>query len=168
MGRFSKLFLAHAGATGFDALPDSEARLVELWQQAQGPWPRIGFAPDVFFRHLAERMPAAGKPEEALTGCAASDFYLACACMHGNPAALVEFERSFLSHIGLYVAHLDSSQPFAEDIKQHLRSRLLVASEDLVEDRRLRRTRLAFGWLRVAAVWLRRFAAPGTTLRDAG
>jgi RNA polymerase sigma-70 factor, ECF subfamily len=157
MGRFSKVFLAHASPIGFDVLPDLEARLGEILHAAQAAWPEVDLPPEVFVRHLAERMPARGTPDAALAACAASDLYLACACVHGNTIAIAALDRAFIANVGAYVAHLDPSQPFAEDIKQHLRSKLLVASDDAapkIADYAGRGS-LA-GWLRVAAVWAAR------------
>jgi RNA polymerase sigma-70 factor (ECF subfamily) len=83
----------------------------------------------------------------------AADLYLACACALGHPQALAAFERTQLSRVPSYVARVDATPSFADEVTQLVRTRLLVAEPG-------RRPRIADysargalgGWVRVAAL----------------
>ena len=53
---------------------------------------------------------------------------IAC-CASGLRAALEGFEARFLSQVPSFVARIDSSAAFADEVKQELRTRLLVGSD---------------------------------------
>jgi RNA polymerase sigma-70 factor (ECF subfamily) len=81
------------------------------------------------------------------------DLYLAAGCAAGNRAALEAFDRDCLSGVPDFVRRIDASADFADEVKQVLRERLLVAGPST-------RPRIAAytgrgalgGWVRVAAV----------------
>jgi RNA polymerase sigma-70 factor (ECF subfamily) len=83
----------------------------------------------------------------------AADLQLAAACAKGDAAALAAFEREHLSQVGAFIARIDADAAFAEEVRQRLREKLLVAEPG-------QRPRIADyagqgplgGWVRVAAV----------------
>lgn len=82
-----------------------------------------------------------------------ADLYLALACAAGVDEAIAKFEREHLSQVKHFVARIDASPAFADEVTQRLRLRLLVRTEEGP-------ARIATysakgpigGWLRVCAV----------------
>jgi RNA polymerase sigma-70 factor (ECF subfamily) len=122
--------------------------LAQLLATAQRAWPRIQVAAAEFARYLDERSVGADVAPSIV-----GDLYLACACAHGDRAALAELDTRFLSSIGIYVARIDATPEFADEVRQELRARLLVASDGKAAPigEYSGRGPLA-AWLRVAAV----------------
>jgi RNA polymerase sigma-70 factor, ECF subfamily len=58
----------------------------------------------------------------------AADLYLACACSAGDSAALLVFERELLSQVEGFVARIDRSRAFAQEVQQIVRERLFVCA----------------------------------------
>lgn len=83
----------------------------------------------------------------------AADLYLACGCALGDAAALDAFETAFVARVPSFVAKIDTSPAFVDEVKQHLRERLLVRHGE--QSPRISeyggRGRLV-SWLRVAAI----------------
>jgi RNA polymerase sigma-70 factor (ECF subfamily) len=57
------------------------------------------------------------------------DLYLAFACVHGDEAAIRTFSHVHLPRIQEWVAHVDRSTAFADDVRQEVSRRLLVGHE---------------------------------------
>lgn len=104
-----------------------EAQLVALWRDGAAAWPGLVLAPPALARHLGRCWPLDSAALAFLTAAAprAADLYLACACAVGDAAALATFEQHLLVEVGDYVAHLDRSPAFADEVRQALRERLL-------------------------------------------
>lgn len=132
-----------------------EAALEDLCARARQAWPDLALPADGFVRHVAGRLPAQGDPLRALEGILAGDLYLAYGCTIGDPAALAAFERHLMPQVTGYLRRRDALPGFADELKQQLRARLLVADGALLP-------RIAGyggrgplgGWLRVAAARL--------------
>lgn len=103
------------------------ARLEELYQSARARWPQVGIARRTFYRHLAERLPAAETLLDALGQMCGDDLYLACGCAAGDPAALAAFESEILPVADHALRRLDGSGTIADEARQQLRERLFVA-----------------------------------------
>lgn len=99
---------------------------------------------NVFRSHLASVLPG----RDDLAGLHVDDLYLACACLHGDDAAIAELERQFVSQIPLYLASLRQSDSFVAEVSQRVREKLLVGRK--LAD--YRGTGPLGGWLRVVAV----------------
>jgi RNA polymerase sigma-70 factor (ECF subfamily) len=95
---------------------------------ARERWPASWLADDVFIAHLRARLPADADPATALPGLAVVDLYLACACCHGVAPALEAFARTILCEVNAHVASFDRSTAFADEVKQALATKLLVAA----------------------------------------
>jgi RNA polymerase sigma-70 factor (ECF subfamily) len=130
----AELFLAHGGGK-WAARPgaaDLESRLAGFIAAARAAWPDVEVPPEVFLRHLAERLPPEGDPDEALGAVHAADLYLAIACARGDERALQTFETQYLVPAAAYVSRSDALPGFADELKQTLRARLLVGREGLL------------------------------------
>jgi RNA polymerase sigma-70 factor, ECF subfamily len=110
-------------------------------------WPSIDLPRATFVAFVRER--CGDGPPSALE---ITDLYLACACLGGNASAWRELDRLHLSRVPTFVARIDRSAAFGDEIRQRLSEKLLSGDDG--------RPKLAFytgrgqlgGWLRVAAV----------------
>jgi RNA polymerase sigma-70 factor (ECF subfamily) len=165
MGLLSESLVVHLSPEARRALSsvrDLETLLENLIQSAQSAWPTIDLAEVSFFRHLASHFPNQSDPVAFLRALHGSDLYLACACALGHTKAIAELDRHFLSEIGRYVAKIDRSPDFADEVRQLLREKLFVggrSSRPKIFDYSGRGP--LHGWLRVAAVRTARNALRG-------
>ncbi|MCH9688725.1 MAG: sigma-70 family RNA polymerase sigma factor [Deltaproteobacteria bacterium] len=86
-----------------------------------------------FWAELARCVPQGvddGGLAAALGRIHAADLYLAYACRLGDDAALSRFEREHVAGLGSAVARVDASAAFVDEIKQRIRTKLLVADGD--------------------------------------
>jgi RNA polymerase sigma-70 factor (ECF subfamily) len=89
-----------------------------LYERGKAAWPGVALDADVFAARCAE-----------LDHEPHTDLYLACACTDGAPAAVAAFERHLIAEVPAYIARLDASAAFADEVRQRVRDRLLVAPE---------------------------------------
>src|SRR5262249_46972898 len=106
-----------------------ERTLTALVEAARAAWPSVELAPEAFVKHLAERL-ASTDGSLALENLRATDLYLACACCHGDPVAIREFEKHHMPAVSDFIARRNPSRDVADEVRQILRQRLLVAKED--------------------------------------
>jgi RNA polymerase sigma-70 factor (ECF subfamily) len=90
----------------------------ERYERGRAAWPTVKLPRETFLAHLA-RLPESQGDHE--------DLYLAAGCAAGEPRALAAFDASCLAGVGQFVRRIDSSPDFADEVKQLLRERLLVA-----------------------------------------
>ncbi len=122
----SAAFLAAAQAADppRDAL---EQELRRIWQQATATWPHIGTSARRFMRHLAERAPAGAALPSVLSSLYASDLYLACGCVCGDPGAIEALELGYVAQVPAFLARGNAAADLVDEVKQRLRMRLLTA-----------------------------------------
>lgn len=163
------IFFQHASrpGSGWAGMEALAAALQEALATARAAWPELAVEAPAFVGYLAARVPEGEEPVSAARAVHAADLYLACACVAGDRVALARFDRDFLSRVDRFVAGVDSSPAFADEVRQRLRERLLVgapvrgaeegAAAGAVSPARMAdysgRGALA-GWLRVAALRL--------------
>jgi RNA polymerase sigma-70 factor (ECF subfamily) len=125
----ASLFLRHgAGAAWARVDRSSLARVLgEAIAAGRAAWPDLSLAPESFVVFLAERALSDRDPVEALASLAVADLYLACACACGDAVAMRLFDRVFLPRVAGYVAKVQRSAAFADEVGQRLRSRLLFS-----------------------------------------
>jgi RNA polymerase sigma-70 factor (ECF subfamily) len=87
----------------------------KFFETASAAWPGVEVAPAVVW----DRLTATGRESAHV------DFFLACACLHGNAAALVILEQRFLDKVPEYLATLRSAAGFASDVRSAVRDRIL-------------------------------------------
>lgn len=93
---------------------------------ARSAWPAIDLSADCFVAYVAERVPETADPAAASRALNLSDLYLACACAHGNAAALAAFDAHYLAVVDGALLRLNFSADTIEEVKQRLRRALLV------------------------------------------
>jgi RNA polymerase sigma-70 factor (ECF subfamily) len=114
-----------------------------MLDEGRKAWPSVELEREVFEKYLQELPPSSTDRSDLH----AADLYLACACSHGDPQALAEFERGYLSAVPAFLARAKPSPTFVDDVMQQLRERLFV--EGKVKQYSGRGA--LGGWLRVVA-----------------
>jgi RNA polymerase sigma-70 factor (ECF subfamily) len=101
--------------------------LRELYQAGRTRWSALPpLPPEDFVAHVAIHLPPDVDRAAHLRGLAAEDLYLACACAQGLPGAAAVFDTELVSRVPGYIARIDRSPAFADEITQVVRERLLV------------------------------------------
>jgi RNA polymerase sigma-70 factor (ECF subfamily) len=132
-----------------------EGRLCQAIQAFRADHPAVRLDEVACAAALAEAAPTDGLPADWLDTARTSDLLLARACADGESHALAIFERDHMRLVPAFVAHLDRSTSFADEVKQTLREKLLVGvggAAPKITD--YRGAGPLGGWLRVAAVRL--------------
>jgi RNA polymerase sigma-70 factor (ECF subfamily) len=144
---------------GRDGEPRQDERVttsVASWAAAiaaaHARWPSDWLSDDVFVEYLRARI-GGDDPGAALARLAVADLYLACACARAVAPAVEAFARTILREVDAHVARFDRSAAFADEVRQDLAARLLVAApgarpklEDYAGSAPLS------AWVRVAAI----------------
>jgi RNA polymerase sigma-70 factor, ECF subfamily len=127
-----------------------ERRLEALVAEARSAWPTVRLDEETFLRHLGERLPPEGGPDDVLDAVKAGDLYLACACLRAE-----EGDEAIRLLEGLVSSALDiglrgiADDTLAQEAKQLLLEHLLVG------DRKIRdyagRGHLA-SWLKMSGI----------------
>ena len=109
--------------------PELEELLARALTDARARWPGLGIDDQDFMAFLAARIPS-GQPDlaAALAALHVSDLYLACGCARGAPAAVKAFVGGYLAVVPRYLSHIDPSAWMAEEVRQELSKKLLVAA----------------------------------------
>jgi RNA polymerase sigma-70 factor (ECF subfamily) len=114
------------------------------WDEGAKAWPQL--ASEVTEGELAEflaaRAPADPPPS--------ADLLLVCACVLGRPAALAALEKHVLSQIPGWVARIDPSPDFGEDVAQAVRELLLTGDRPRLREYAGKGS--LEGWVRVSSV----------------
>lgn len=104
-----------------------EAALGAALAAGRQAWPEVPLEPLDFVAHLAGRVPEAADLAAAIGDLHAADLYLACACARGEPRALACFDDHLLAAVGRSWGGRHRLADFADEVRQALRVRLLVA-----------------------------------------
>ena len=133
------------------AQPVLESVLTHVYAAAQGAWPEFAVRAEAFFPYFADRVSREGP--DALEKLRASDLYVACACVQGDPRALAALEARFFPDIVAALGKMNLGGARIDDVKQGLRRQMFVgepgAPPRIVEYTGRGDLR---GWLRVTAV----------------
>lgn len=144
--------LADQGRAAPDDPRALEPLLDQIVKRAQDRWPGVDADAADFLRAVARRLPEDTPLGEALEATDTDDLYLAFACTSGNRAALLAFERAFLGDVGAYVAAVDSSPAFADEVRQALRDKLFTSQEGEPKIAEYSGRGALGGWVRVTAL----------------
>jgi RNA polymerase sigma-70 factor (ECF subfamily) len=106
-----------------------EEQLRRLWERGRAAWPGLEVSAQDFVHHLLPHWPAEGDGAAFLAALHGEDLYLCCACARGVAAALLSFDRSVLASVPAFVVRVDPSPAFADEVRQILRTRLLLAKD---------------------------------------
>jgi RNA polymerase sigma-70 factor (ECF subfamily) len=114
-----------------------------VFESGSAAWPEVHFGVEAVAQSLSAKTSAQELMHPA-------DLYLALACAAGIPAALSIFERHLLSEVAAFVARINPSPAFADEVRQRLRERLLVGPSARIAE--YRGNGPLGAWLRVASV----------------
>jgi RNA polymerase sigma-70 factor (ECF subfamily) len=133
---------------------ETAAALREVYETGRASRPTLpALPPAEWVAQVAVHLPPDSDPKAYLRSLVAADVYLACACALEIAEAIATFEAEYLSRVPAYIAQIDGSPQFADEIRQILREHLLVRRKDA-------RARIAgytgrgalASWLRIVAV----------------
>jgi RNA polymerase sigma-70 factor (ECF subfamily) len=122
--------------------------LLELLGRARRERPELAIDEAAFVAHARSGLAADATPADA-AALHAGDLLLAFACSSGDDAAWRLLDREHLSGVGAFVARIDSSAAFADEVRQIVGERLLGPAGKLASY--TGRGPLG-GWMRVVAV----------------
>jgi RNA polymerase sigma-70 factor, ECF subfamily len=119
---------------------DAEQVLAAFVTRARRQWPDLAVSDIGFVTHAAAHLASDSEDspgelsvfrdsrdlEALLNTLRAPELYLAFACASGSARAIGEFERTFLQPAVGYVARINSTAPFLDEICQQIRAKLLV------------------------------------------
>ncbi|MCU0682484.1 MAG: sigma-70 family RNA polymerase sigma factor [Polyangiaceae bacterium] len=97
--------------------------------RARGRYPGVDFGAAEAAGELGRRLAGEGDAEGALASLHLDDFFFARACAGGDRTALTHFEREVLRPVGDFVAGIDPSPAFADEVRQQLGERLFARGE---------------------------------------
>lgn len=103
-----------------------EAALAEAVAAARAAWPALVVAAPAFAAWLGARVLLDDDLAGAVRAMCADDLYLACACAHGDPAALRALEAGYLLGIRPALRAMRAPEPAIDETVQQVRTRLLV------------------------------------------
>lgn len=129
--------------------PEQRAQITTLWMDGRAAWPQLDLPCEVYEQHILRHLPAQGD----LSGVHGVDLYLACACARGLPGAAAALHGGVLTQVQGFVARVDSSPAFADEVRQIVAERLLCGpdgSEGRIAD--YAGTGPLHAWVRVVAV----------------
>lgn len=151
-------FLAHAKVRLVPP-PDTATLnrlLTQAWENAHARWPAVNLTPELFMKHLAERLPGtgtAGALEPLLAQLSLAELYLACACLHDVPLAVETFEQHYLKKLRKLLGHRKQSAATLDEVCQLARVRILVPTpESPPKIAEYSGQGSLLGWVRVVAV----------------
>src|SRR5262252_9729967 len=105
-----------AGESGFDEIARRAAR------DGRAAWPTLARDEEEFAASIRERL--AGESDRAVGELHAADLYLATACSCGDARAHAALDEHFLRKLDVFVARVDPSPAFFDDVLQVAREKL--------------------------------------------
>lgn len=134
----------------FARLTNLDELLAQAASAAHTAWPGIELEQARFLSYLAQRVPPGDDADKALTGLAAADLYIACACAAGSQRAITALESRYFREIDHALGRLNANASLIDDVKQRVRQQLFVGEAPGIANYsgsgQLRR------WIRVIAV----------------
>jgi RNA polymerase sigma-70 factor, ECF subfamily len=125
--RLARAFAEAAGlALEAAGLARLEAALGGALGRARARYPGVDFGAEGAVGELGRRLGGADDAAGALASTHLEDFFLARACAYGDALALAHFEREILWQVGDFVARVDPSPVFADEVRQRLGERLFA------------------------------------------
>ncbi len=109
---------------------DLAARLMAAAAAARQTWPTLSVQADVFVSYMTERLPTDTDPAAAITNLHVADLYLACACLHGDAAAMRAIEEQGYLDVNAARLRLRGDEQFGAELRQRLLEKLFVHRGD--------------------------------------
>lgn len=107
--------------------PALAAAWEEALHRARLEWPDLSVSDEAFATYLAGKLGRDGSLEQSLADLRIGDLYLAFACASGDQRAMERFETCYLREVDGALIRMRGQLPPAEDVRQMVRERLLVA-----------------------------------------
>jgi RNA polymerase sigma-70 factor (ECF subfamily) len=107
-------------------IPALAAALATLFDAGRARWSDVDLLREDFAAHVLLRLAPEGNRVEYVRALVGADLYLACACVHRRPGALEAFDAHYLARVPQFIASIDASPQFADEVRQLLRERLLL------------------------------------------
>jgi RNA polymerase sigma-70 factor len=107
--------------------------LRRAWAVGRRRWPRVDLPEHVFVSHVTHLLPEASKAElfaPVLERLDLEGLYLACACVHGVPAAIQALEDHYFAKLPASLGYLKLTAMLVEDVCQKVREHLLVSTPE--------------------------------------
>lgn len=98
-----------------------EPQLLAAIDRARKTWPSVELDDEHFARFLGERM-----TDRGLDNVHAEDLFLACACLHGDRAAIDALEETVIEELPQVIRRIDGSENFIHDVMAEVRVKLVV------------------------------------------
>jgi RNA polymerase sigma-70 factor, ECF subfamily len=108
-----------------ESFSELESMLRGMAVRGRAAWPVVDVTDAAFLTYLAERVPSRS-PDAYLAGARAEDLFLACGCLHHDPAALRMFDERFLGPTARALSRLNQGTLAQDDSLQAVREILLV------------------------------------------
>ncbi len=117
---------------------------MNLHEEGRRAWPALSVTPEELEAFVARRDPTEPPP--------AADLYLVCACMLARPGAIDALEKAVLAQVPGWVARIDPSPDFGDEVAQAVRALLLTGDAPRLGTYAGKGS--LEGWVRVSAVRL--------------
>lgn len=146
---------AWLGASCSPHAHELEQALQSVGQQLLDAWPQRPPLLEAFWGELARCVPEVSEQElpAALRQLRAVELHLAFACRHGDKTALARFDQRYIQSLDRSIAKIDTDPGFVEDVKQKVRTKLLVGHGSELPKIALYTGRGELStWLRVVAI----------------
>lgn len=134
------------------ATDELDTTLLDIISSAQRACPTVRVPPDVFVAYLGDRLPAGLPQLLALRQMHTADLYLACACSRGDAQAFAAFEERCLHDLDRVLLKMGIAAGMTGEIKQDVRSRLLVGEGGRAQIVDYAGRGALRGWVRIMAV----------------
>jgi RNA polymerase sigma-70 factor (ECF subfamily) len=121
-------FIAGLGAPDVGPADDMIAALEKAHAAAAQVWPTLAVPEDAFMHQLGRCLAGEGPDyAAALAELELGDVYLCCACLLGLEPALMQLEQIHLSSVSAFIARVDRSPDFVDEVTQTVRQKLLLS-----------------------------------------
>jgi RNA polymerase sigma-70 factor (ECF subfamily) len=131
-------------------------KLAAFVAEAVGAWPRFRVSTNDFMTHVRARLPEEGgtAAEAALAELRPAELYLAFACLRRDEDAWRELDRAYLAKVPEFVARVERSPAFADEVRQRLSEKLAGDDGEANEAKLAQYSGRGSlkAWLRIAAI----------------
>jgi RNA polymerase sigma-70 factor (ECF subfamily) len=113
-----------------DDEPALAAALARLWGEARAAWPEIEIDPQDFIAFVADRVSPGPCQVSDIEALRPGDLLLCFGCLEGDTTALAALDAGCIANVSSVVRRLMLSSSEADEVRQQLRTRLLVGNTE--------------------------------------
>jgi RNA polymerase sigma-70 factor (ECF subfamily) len=114
-------------------------------------WPAIRMPAGDFVEYVRSKL-GAGGTDVSLEQLRGPELYLVFGCLHGDREAWRAFDRNYLAKVPEYVARVDRSPVFADEVRQRVAEKLAIAADGSSKLAQYSGRGALGAWLRVASL----------------